>query len=78
MAAPGVYYLSVPVLSMLCTILICAGMAYLVIPCVQKMGIQTNNLDQEQLTREKTIKDLQEAVDPILPSYGITWKDVED
>ena len=78
MVAPGIYYISSPLLAMIGVLLVCAVMVYVVVPLFAMAGIYFNNAAKAKQKKEKIIKALKKALEPLLPDAGLSWTDVQD
>ena len=76
--APGIYYISSPLLAMIGVLLVCSVMVYVVVPLAAMAGIYFNNAAKAKQKREKAIKVLRKAMEPLLSNVGLSWKDVQD
>ena len=78
MAAPGIYYIASPLLSMLGVLLVCALMVYVMVPLAAMAGIFFNPAAKAKVKREKLKKELKKVLEPHLPGVGLEWSDLED
>ena len=78
MVAPGIYYISSPLLAMIGVLLVCSVMVYVVVPVFAMAGIYFNNAAKAKQKKKKIIKALKKALEPLLPDAGLSWTDVQD
>ena len=78
MVAPGIYYISSPLLAMIGVLLVCSVMVYVVVPVFATAGIYFNNAAKAKQKKKKIIKALKKALEPLLPDAGLSWTDVQD
>ena len=63
---------------MLGVFLICAAFVYILIPLLQKFGLEMNGAGRKTRKRESAIKTLKKALVKPLEEVGVTWADVQD
>ncbi|CAL1160422.1 unnamed protein product [Cladocopium goreaui] len=78
MVAPGIYYISSPLLAMIGVLLVCSVMVYVVVPVFATAGIYFNNAAKAKQKKKKIIKALKKALEPLLPDAGLSWTDVQE
>lgn len=75
---PAVYYVANPIAAILVVYLLCACVVYCLVPAARKRGVHFNPKERKEKARREAIQKLEIALLPLLPSYGLTWEDIED
>ena len=63
---------------MLGVFLICAAVVYMLIPLLNKCGLELNDFGHKTRKRQTAVKALERAMEKHLEEVGLTWQDVED
>lgn len=77
MIAPGLYYICLPLVSVMGTWILCACMVYIFIPVASKCGKYFNKHAQEKHEKSNAMKYLSKAIQEPLEELGLTWVDLE-
>lgn len=75
---PAVYYVANPIAAILVVYLLCACVVYCLVPAARKRDIHFNPKKRKEKATREAIQKLEIALLPLLPSYGLTWEDIED
>lgn len=75
---PAVYYVANPIAAILVVYLLCACVVYCLVPAARKRDIHFNPKKRKEKAAREAKQKLEIALLPLLPSYGLTWEDIED
>ncbi|CAE7817681.1 Scube1 [Symbiodinium microadriaticum] len=80
MAAPGIYFVTSPILAIIGLFLFAAFMVYLVVPIAALAGLYFNDFQRDKKKRDKLKIQAREAFDALAEEHrhGLVWTDLQD
>ena len=72
----GLYYMCLPLLLIVATVLLCAAVVYVLVPFARRFGRVFNEVGRRQKERESATKRLRSALEDALLHTGLHWEDV--
>ena len=78
MIAPGLYFISSPIIAIIALFMFSAFMVYVVVPVAALAGIYFNDSAREQKKRTGLKKKAKEVLEATLIQQGLTLDDLED
>ena len=80
MAAPGIYFVTSPILAIIGLFLFAAFMVYLVVPIAAWAGLYFNDFQRDKKKRDKLKIQAREAFDALAEEHrhGLVWTDLQE
>ena len=78
MVAPGIYFVSSPIIAIIALFMFSAFMVYVVTPAAGWVGLFFNDAARDKKKRAGLKKKAVDVLVDVLPEKGLTWRDVED
>ncbi|CAE7226101.1 Scube1 [Symbiodinium microadriaticum] len=75
---PAIYFVLLPLLSILSTYLLCALVTYLLVPLLRKAGIEITEAAKKRKQRKAALEVLGDVLSPRLEDLNLTFKDLKD
>ena len=77
MVAPGIYYVLLPLIAVLTSLVLCVVLVYIFIPIANRWGLHFNLAAKQKHARRKAIKKLKKTIAKPLEDTGLTWSNLE-
>ena len=77
MVAPGIYYVLLPLIAVLTSLVLCVVLVYIFIPIANRCGLHFNLAAKQKHARRKAIKKLKKTIAKPLEDTGLTWSNLE-
>eukprot|EP00439_Symbiodinium_sp_Y106_P035489 s3907_g4.t1 len=75
---PAIYFVLLPLLSILSSYLLCALVTYLVVPALRKAGIEVTEAAKKHKQRKAALEVLGDVLGPRLGDLNLTFKDLKE
>ena len=75
---PAIYFVVLPLLSILSTYLLCALVAYLIVPLLRKAGIEVTEAAKKHKRRKEALEVLGDVLAPHLGDLNLTFEDLKE
>ena len=77
MVGPGIYYVLLPLIAVLTSLVLCVFLVYIFVPIASRFGFHFNLAAKQKHARRKAIKKLKKTIAKPLEDTGLTWSDLE-
>jgi len=75
---PGLYFVVLPLMAILSSYVLCAVMAYIVVPLLRKAGIEVTEAAKKRKKRQAALEVLGDVLTPQLKDLNLSFQDVKD
>ncbi|OLQ04045.1 Attractin [Symbiodinium microadriaticum] len=75
---PGLYFVVLPLMAILSSYVLCAVVAYIVVPLLRKVGIEVTEAAKKRKKRRAALEVLGDVLTPELKDLNLTFQDVKD
>ena len=78
MVGPGIYYVLLPLIAVLTSLVLCVVLVYIFVPIASRCGFHFNLVAKQKHARRKAIKKLKKTIaKPLEDTAGLTWSNLE-
>lgn len=77
MVGPGIYYVLLPLIAVLTSLVLCVVLVYIFVPIASRCGFHFNLVAKQKHARRKAIKKLKKTIAKPLEDTGLTWSNLE-